>query len=72
MGTGGVAPAKTSIGDVNGDGINDLVVHVNTQDLNKAGFLTDGRTVYITAKLLDGTVLVGSDVIFLSSGPTCQ
>jgi hypothetical protein len=34
--------------------------------------LSDRRTVYITAQLLDGTVLVGSDVIFLSSGPTCQ
>jgi hypothetical protein len=71
-GTGGVAPAKLSINDINGDGINDLVIHFNTQDLNKAGLLTDGRTIYITAKLLNGTLLVGSDVIFLSSGPTCQ
>jgi hypothetical protein len=53
-GTGGVAPALLSIKDVNGDGINDLVMHFNTQDLNKAGFVTDGRTVYITARLLDG------------------
>jgi hypothetical protein len=71
-GTAGVAPAKLSISDINGDGINDLLIHFNTQDLNKAGFLTDGRTVYITAKLLDGTLLVGSDVIFMSNGPTCQ
>jgi hypothetical protein len=72
LGTGGVAPAKTSIKDVNGDGINDLVMQFNTQDLKAAGLLSDRRTVYITAQLLDGTVLVGSDVIFLSSGPTCQ
>jgi hypothetical protein len=71
-GTGGVAPALLSIRDINGDGINDLVIQFNTQDLNKAGLLTDGRTVYITARLLDGTLLVGSDKIFLSSGPTCQ
>jgi hypothetical protein len=70
--TAGVKPAKTAIEDVNGDGINDLVIQFNIQDLNKAGFLTDGRTVYITAQLLDETLLVGSDVIFLSSGPTCQ
>jgi len=70
--TGGVAPAQLSISDINGDGINDLVIHFNTQDLNKAGFLTDGRTLYITARLLDGTLLVGSDVIFMSNGPTCQ
>jgi len=68
----GVAPTKMSIKDVNGDGINDLVMHFNTQDLNTAGLLTDGRTVYITAQLLDGTLVVGSDVIFLSSGPTCK
>ena len=71
-GTGGVAPAQLSFSDINGDGINDLVIHFNTQDLNKAGLLTDGRTVYITARLLDGTLLVGSDVIFMSNGPTCQ
>jgi hypothetical protein len=71
-GTGGVAPAQLSIIDINGDGINDLVIQFNTQDLNKAGLLTDGRTVYITARLLDGKLLVGSDKIFLSSGPTCQ
>jgi hypothetical protein len=70
-GTGGVAPAQLSIIDINGDGINDLVIHFNTQDLNKAGLLTDGRTVYITARL-DGKLLVGSDVIFMSNGPTCQ
>jgi hypothetical protein len=72
MGTGGVAPAKTSIKDVNGDGVNDLVMQFKTQDLNAAGLLTDGRTVYITAQLLDGKLLVGSDVIFMSNGPTCK
>ena len=63
---------ETSIRSVNGDGIKDLVMHFNTQTLKTAGLLTDGRAVYITATVLDGTVLVGSDIIFLSNGPTCN
>jgi len=71
-GTAGVAPAKTSIKDVSGDGIKDLVMQFNTQSLKAAGLLADGRAVYITATLLNGTALVGSDIIFLSNGPTCN
>jgi hypothetical protein len=70
--TAGVKPARSSIKDVNGDGINDLVMHFRTQDLNTAKLLTDGRTVYITGQLSDGTLLVGYDVIYLADGPTCK
>jgi hypothetical protein len=71
-GTAGVEPVKSSIDDINGDGIIDLIVHFRTQELNAAGLLSDGRTLYITARLSDGTLLVGSDVIFTANGPTCR
>jgi hypothetical protein len=70
--TAGVKAAMTAIKDVNGDGVNDLIMQFKTEDLNTAGLLSDGRTLYLTARLSDGAHLVGSDVVFLSSGPTCQ
>lgn len=72
-GTAGVKPARSAIEDANGDGINDLVMHFRTQDLNEVKLLTDGRTVYVTGQLSDGTLLVGFDVIYyLADGPSCN
>ena len=70
--TAGVEPVKSSIKDINGDGINDLILHFKTQDLSAADLLSDGRTLYLTGQLSDGTLLVGFDVVYLSDGPTCN
>jgi hypothetical protein len=70
--TAGVKPVKTAIENVNGDGINDLIMHFRTQDLVAAKLLADGRTLYITGRLSDGVLLVGHDVIHLSTGPDCK
>lgn len=70
--TAGVESVKSSVKDIDGDGINDLIVHFKTQDLRAAGLLSDGRTLYLTAQLSDGTLLVGFDVIYMSNGPTCN
>ena len=70
--TAGVKAAMTAIKDVNGDGVNDLIMQFKTQNLSAAGLLSDGRTLYLTARLTDGAQLIGSDVVYLSGGPTCR
>ncbi len=65
-------PVRSSANkDVDGDGLNDLVLHFSTVALNGAGALTDGATLEITGALFDGTPIQGSDVIFLAGGPNC-
>jgi hypothetical protein len=58
--------------DVNGDGLLDLVVHFSTPQLKSAGFLAEGKTLYITGTLDDGTEIIGSDVVYMAGGPTCM
>ena len=57
---GNGSPAS-SLEDVNGDGLLDLVVHVNTQDLQ----LTSPNLVILVANTFDGKPLSGSDTIVL-------
>jgi hypothetical protein len=70
--TPGVVPIKTSLSDVDGDGKVDLVLHFDTQQLSNNGLLVNGQPLYITGQFLDGKLLIGSDVMFLSSGSTCK
>jgi sugar lactone lactonase YvrE len=67
----GVTPVKSSIEDVNGDFIDDLVMHFNTSDLDAEQLLTDGNELFITGELSDGTPILGSDFVFLAGGPSC-
>ena len=67
--TPGVRPARISTDDVNGDGINDLIIHFSTQELYSAGLLSKGRLLFITGQLTNGKPFVDSDVVYLSSGP---
>ena len=69
--TAGVIPVRTSFKDVSGDGKPDLVLHFRTPDLNAAGLLMDGKELFATDELTDGTPIVGSDDIFLAGGPNC-
>jgi hypothetical protein len=70
--TDGVAASKSSKSDVNRDGRQDLVLQFDTQLLNNAGLLVHGATLYVTAALSDGTMILGSDVIHLSGISPCQ
>jgi hypothetical protein len=70
--TGGVKAAMIDVKDINGDGVNDLIMQFKTENLNAAGLLSDGRTLYLTGRLSNGVQLLGSDVIYLSAGPTCK
>jgi len=69
---GGIACVKSSTKkDVNKDGLPDLVCHFSTPDMDSAGLLVDGNTLYITGTLTDGTTIIGSDIINLAGGPYC-
>ena len=70
--TAGVKTSKISLKDVNGDGIRDMLLEFKTQALVNAGLLADAKTLYVTGRTSDGILVVGSDVIYLSSGPTCR
>src|SRR5262249_48689310 len=70
--TSGLRPVKTSYNDVDGDGKKDLVLQFDTPQLNTAALLSDGKTLFITAQLADGTQILGADVIFLAGGPNCS
>jgi hypothetical protein len=69
---GGVASVKSLTDDVNGDGLLDLVLLFSTQDLNTFGLLGEGKTLYITGALDDGTEIIGSDFVYMAGGPTCM
>jgi hypothetical protein len=70
--TPGVRPVKTSIEDLDRDGNVDLVIHFDTRQLSTAGILADGRTLQVTGNFNNGNLFNASDVMFLSSGPTCR
>lgn len=68
----GIAPIRsTGNKDVSEDGLIDLVLHFKTPALNNAGLLTNGNTLVVTGGLLDGTLIQGSDIIYLAGGPNC-
>jgi hypothetical protein len=69
---GGVKCVHSSTNkDVNGDGLFDLVVHFDTPQLNSYNLLADGKTLNVTGVLEDGTVIIGSDVIYMAGGQYC-
>jgi pimeloyl-ACP methyl ester carboxylesterase len=68
----GLRPVKTSYNDVDGDGKKDVVLQFDTPQLNSAALLSNGKTLFITGQLADGTQILGSDVIFLAGGPNCS
>jgi hypothetical protein len=57
---------------VDGDGKKDVVLQFDTPQLNSAAVLSNGKTLFITGQLADGTQILGSDVIFLAGGPNCS
>ncbi len=71
----GVSALRWSLDkDVNGDGLNDLVLHFSTQQLNATGELFDGNTLELTGALKEdfgGTPIAGADVVYLAGGPNC-
>jgi hypothetical protein len=69
--TPGVIRDRSSYKDVNSDGVLDVVLHFSSRELNNAGLLGDGYTLYITGNLSDGMPIIGSDVIYLAGGPNC-
>jgi hypothetical protein len=68
----GISPMSVTYGDVDKDGKKDVVLQFSTLQLNGAGILSDGKTLYITGELTDGTRILGSDLIFLAGGPNCS
>jgi len=70
--TAGVAPRQSALEDVDGDGTMDLILHIGTTALHSACLLVDGNTLFLPGTLLDGTPIVGLDVIFLVGGPHCS
>lgn len=70
--TPGLAPVKSSLVDIDGDGTIDLVLHFDTQELRSAGLLGNGNRLQITGQLNDGTLINASDVMVLSSAATCR
>jgi hypothetical protein len=56
----GVAPARAKFTDVDGDGVDDLLLHFATADLVDAGVLTaDTTSLTLTGETLDGAPLSG-------------
>src|SRR5262249_7435622 len=73
--TGGVAPVRAYLADVNQDGQTDLVLQFRIPDLQKAGLLVDGSELVVTAVQRSSTptpLLAASDRIFLAGGPNCR
>ena len=61
---GGVAPAKSSIEDVNDDGYDDLILHFKVPELVDDGALDEyTEKLTVVAELVDGTAVRGSDSV---------
>ena len=69
-GTTGVQPERFEFEDVDGDGKMDLVLKFRTQELNSAGMLLNGNSLFITGSLKTGEQIRGSDRVFLV--PRCR
>lgn len=65
--TAGVRPQRSVFEDVDGDGSVDLVLKFRTQDLNAAGMLLNGNSLFVTGGLTDGQQIRGSDGVLLAS-----
>lgn len=71
--TPGVLLDKSSIKDVNGDGVSDLIVHFDTPTMKDEGLLdTDGAMLFITGDLVSGKAILGFDVIHLTTAGSCS
>jgi hypothetical protein len=69
----GIPPVKSSLEDINGDGKLDLLLHFDTQELNRARLLNvSGQRLYITGQLANGELVIGSDVIRLVGVSACS
>ena len=70
----GVAPVHAApAGDLDGDGIPDLILHFKTQELCRAGMLDMDGTVWVLSGMtMDGEPFSGSDVIHLVGGKSCS
>jgi hypothetical protein len=61
---GGVAPTKSSMDDVDGDGDEDLMLKWDMEDLVGAGVLTSSSTsITVVADLDDGSCIQGTDTV---------
>lgn len=70
--TAGVRPSKIALKDINGDGVRDMILHFKTQSLVAAGLVSDNLTLYVTGRLKNGALLLGSDVINLPTSTQCN
>ena len=73
--TSAVSPVKWAVvGDVNGDGFSDLVMHFLTQALAEKDLLQDGEELVISGATIepDPESFAGSAMVRLTPGPLCR
>ena len=63
-----VAPVKSSLTDVDGDGDLDLLLHFETSDLAATALDPDSTTVTLTGKTTGGLAISGSDSVKIVKG----
>lgn len=64
---GGVPPVKDSVEDVDGDGLDDLVVHFDVPELKAGGFLNmDTVRLTLVGEKSDGVCVRGSDSVSIT------
>jgi len=70
--TGVEASKATAAKDLNKDGLTDYMLKFGIPEMDDLGMLTEGKTLFVKGQLLDGTWVVGSDVVHLAGGPVCK
>jgi hypothetical protein len=68
----GPFPIRWTLEDANLDGMEDLVLHFSTPELDSASVLVEGRQLTLTGKLMDGIDFEGYATVHLAGGPDCN